>query len=305
MHVENFTELYQYKELFGDDFLLFEDELILTKPEPVAVEPVVELVNHMEHKEEAVVTPPKPVEVVPPKQEVISPARPQEVIETPTEEVTVAPKVTPKHLIKNREGIRDRFVNYYREVIQTNHCPLYRAGRPFIFGAGNLNELDIMVLYNQATENDEKNIKKPMTDASGRNTLMLMKKAGINLKNSYIAPIIKCYPRPGQAELTSIVKEANIKITLNQIDIAAPPIIVIFGLDIGLNLVKSTKENIDLKRDPDEYLHNLRNRLITMRNGHKAIVTYDYHELLHDKTKMHEFVTKDLPFIVRHYKELL
>jgi len=279
MKIFSLNDLYFYKELFGDDFILHKNELI----------------KELKQKEINLNNTSKDI-----KSEILENNPSNKEI---TKNISENPPIV--HILKNREGIRDTFIEYYKTVLKTNHCPLYRSGRPFIFGAGNLNQLDLMILYSEASEHDEQNPKKPMTDQNGRYILSLLMKAGINLKNSFIAPIIKCHPNKTYRELTSIVKDINIKITLNQIEIAHPPLVVIFGLDLGLHLLKSTKNKVDLKRKSDEFLHNLRNRLITRENGYKAIVTYDYNELIHDKTKLNEFISKDLPFIVENYKEYL
>ncbi len=295
MEVSSFNDIYLAKELFGEDFLYDEKELLLDINAEAEVD---ESLQKAEEVEESA-----PSKIIAEVQEEIKekekvPATP--IIQNSPEPVSQQPV---QHMVRNREGIRDRFVAYYKDVVANNPCPLYRRGKSFIFGAGNLNELDVMILFSKPNEHDEENIARPMTSKSGKYVLSKLVGSGVNLKRSFIAPIIKC--RPEYNELTSIVKEANVKITLNQIEIAHPPLIVIFGLDLALNLIKSVPDSVDLSIKNGEFLHNLRNRVITMKNGYRAIVTYDYEEIVSDKVKHNEFLHKDLPFIVENYKRII
>ena len=325
MNAENFNDLYFYKELFGEDFLLYTDEITpshtkedlqtqefstqesLTQDqlaqEPLSHEPLAHEFSDQENNSlENIQAVFNEISNIQNKKNNLQNSE----INTsqPTEHISENSTTIPMAQ-ENNLSVRDKFIEYYKLVLESNFCPLYRRQRPFIFGGGNVNDLEIVLLYNEASEHDEKNIKKPMTDPNGMAILSKLKENGVNLKKSFIAPIIKCRVDKSKNELSSTVIDANIKITLNQIKILNPPLVVVFGLDLGLTLIKSSLEKTDFSKGEKEFLHNLRNRLITAKTRFKAIVTYDYNELLYDKTKMNEFFEKDLPFIVRQYKELI
>lgn len=290
MEFSNFQELYFAKEMYGEDIYFEEGELLIDTTIHPEESQSVEVEEQIEspHQIESI----NVRENIPPVEDIaVQPARSEsESIPIPV-----------RHVQKSREGIRDEFVEYYKKVVAENSCPLYRRGRKFIFGAGNLNELDAMILYSKVSETDEEDPKRPMLSPAGKFVLSKLKDAGLNLKNSFISPIIKC--RPQQNELTNAVRAANIDIMLRQIEIAKPPIIIIFGLELALYLIKSESGKL-ARIAHTEFVHDLRHRVITMKNGYRAVVTYDYEEIATNKVKHDEFMSKDLPFIAEVYKNL-
>ncbi len=192
--------------------------------------------------------------------------------------------------------IYNNIEDLYNKYKNCSLCYLKDYRKNIIFGKGKLSP-DIMLIYEKPSEEDSRNPDKLFINDRGRIILAFLKSEGINTKNMFITPFIKCF---AEKEIKESVYYSCLEIIKEEIKIINPKLILTFGANIGTTLLKE----VGIIDSIDYPISELRLREFSFLNI-PMLITYDYNLILTNKRIYNYFKLKDLPFIGEVYRKVL
>lgn len=278
MLIKNFSDLYYYHDLLEDNLLLSADEVIVENKNRTHE-------NQDNFKQQATrIKKPTAVENL-------------EYTQAGNEEKKPLVLATSVSSEEKRESLK----NFYIECLKNKPCPQQRAGCSFIFGAGEVINLETIVVYPVARQSDKEKSKILFDDQAGRYIKQALQKVGIDGEKMFFIPFVKT--DIAFESLSPTILKIHAAITLRQLEILQPKLVLVFGTTPGRILINSTSS--DIRIDSGESLHDLRNkRKVNKKNGINFVVSYDPDDIAKDSFKRNEFLSNDSVFMASLYRAI-